>query len=222
MGNSKENNIKRTSGPIRDKVLSSKVIEEEHYTFKWHRKILHLTFSLFGFALLFFPEYSTQTGVILGILTLLMFFLDTLRLSLPGFNKFAYSLFGSLLINRDQNRYSSATFYLIGSCLVTIIFSPQIAGLGIIFLGIGDVAASYGGTRFKAKFPYTFPKSHKTYIGFLFFIISTTIIGLIGGFPIMPLLVASIVSALAEVYITVIDDNFVIPLVGSIVFWIFY
>lgn len=197
------------------KIRSSQEIEKQSYDFKWGRKFLHLIFSIFGFALLFYSQHSETIIIILGILTLLMIFIDTLRLALPCVNHFFYHQLSFFFIQRDFSRYSSGSFFMLGSTIVSLCYSPNIAGMGIIFLGIGDLAASYGGVRFYKWIPYHLPKSHKSYVGILFFVICTVPIGLAGGFAFSVLLIASTITALCEVYITFIDDNLVVPLIGS-------
>jgi diacylglycerol kinase (CTP) len=76
------------------------------------------------------------------------FIMECARLFSPTINKLFAEKFGGLLREKERHNFTGSFFYLIGSTVCIVFFSPPIAVSAILFLIIGDFMAALVGISY--------------------------------------------------------------------------
>lgn len=94
-------------------------------------------------ALIFFPRLAML--IALGVVTAAFLSLEIARLRIPSINRHFSMWFASLLRKEELGKPTGSGYFLV-SCLITVLAFPQnIAVLAILFLSLGDPAATVVG-----------------------------------------------------------------------------
>lgn len=160
----------------------------------------------------YLTDYNTALWV-LGALLGLAVLIEYARLAHTSINRFFHRIFGNMLRDTETFHYSGATYLLISSFLVILVFHKEIAILCLFFLIFGDgFAAIVGKTFGKTKI------FSKTLEGTLAFAIAAVGIGFIFNYiPFTIRLTGALVAAIVELLPMRTSDNLRIPIVsGSI------
>ncbi|MGM0567841.1 MAG: diacylglycerol/polyprenol kinase family protein [Elusimicrobiota bacterium] len=156
-----------------------------------------------------------------GILLIVVALFDILRLSNKKVNAWVFKKVPFLFKTGEFSAFSASPAFLGGVLLSLLIFPADYASGGIIYLSIGDMTAALVGQKWGRKRIF-----NKTLLGSLAFVLSTfvflTVLSQAGvlNLNILGIAVGSVVCALVELLPLKIDDNFIIPLAGSLVLFI--
>ncbi|MFN3406600.1 MAG: diacylglycerol/polyprenol kinase family protein [Caldimicrobium sp.] len=175
----------------------------------WKRKLFHILFSLVLYLLC---SYSEKFYFIIFLSHLLIFFLiwEFLRLKFPQIVPFSY-LWAPLLKEKEFNKLSDATFYLMGILISAFLVSRKDLGYLILVLGIADPLAGIVGSLYGKKFL----RFNKSLFGSLIFFLCTFFIGkLYLNYPFGILLVLGLFLSFVEFFSE--RDNFWVPFGGAL------
>lgn len=194
------------------------------------RKAWHCGMGFFIASVYYFTGMSRATGVAtLGIALLTFLILETIRMKSPAFNRAAVKLWGPVMRAEEAHQFSTTHFYIGSSLLSVAIFPKTVACLSILYLAIGDPAASFFGILFGNK-SIRFSNG-KSLVGTLAGVVAcfatTWFLGPMFGVQSIPqLLILSVFGGLAggaaELLPLEVDDNFSIPVVSGFVLWFVY
>lgn len=182
------------------------------------RKIFRLCGLIFPVMYLFWGRQ-----VLLGVCgSFLLFFLilEVIRFKYPSFNQKLFSYFSSLLKEKEKEKISGTTLFLIATFITILIFPREIAILSLLYLVIGDtLSALVGFSLGRVKI------GEKSLEGFLACFSGCLIVGLFlkrmgFSFSLLGLFLSSLGVALIEIF-PFIDDNLSIPLVGGVLLYAF-
>lgn len=190
------------------------------YQLKLLRKALHSVFGVLALIFYFFPNQETIFIFGLSVIIIVSLIFDVLRLTFPHINDFVFKHLHFLFVERDRNKINSANFYFMGCLMTVILFPVEIASIGILFLSIGDTSAAVGGIGLRKYIPYKIPKTPKTFIGTVVFIVVCSSIALILGLPWKVAVISAVVGGVVEALPLGIDDNFTIPFSSSLTIWL--
>lgn len=111
------------------------------------RRIWHAVGVLTVTAVFFYVERSV--ALLLLSLSVLVFIVpDVYRLSHPRFNQFFVRRLRLLLRDSEANSLSGVTFIIIGIYVTIFLFPKPVATLSLLFLALGDPAASIFGVKY--------------------------------------------------------------------------
>ena len=170
-------------------------------------------------------------GVVMAVAasaTAMLAIAEVTRLSSGPVNRWVFRRFGWLLKPREERRVTSGS-YLVAASLVTLaLFQTPVAVLAILYLAVGDPAASIVGTRFaRLRLPVPVPwtpreRQAKSVEGTLAFLAAALAVaallrgvGVYGVF--WPAALGALAAALAELLPAPVDDNVTVPLAGAAV-----
>lgn len=186
-------------------------------TLEFRRQILHILFGIIIIALLRQEILTTEILLILTLTGIPLIFICKKNYRIPIIHHFLQFFEREKHLKKFPGR--GIFFYLIGSLIVTSLFSREIAIAGIAILAFGDATTNIIGSNFGKVRIFFKPK--KSIEGLL----SGICMGMLGAYfftNIQPLalLVASSLAMLAEIphlkfKEIPIDDNLIIPLVAS-------
>ena len=160
----------------------------------------------------YLTNYDTALWT-LGALLGLAIVIEYARLAHTSINRLFHKIFGSMLRDTESFHYSGATYLLISSFLVILVFHKEIAILCLLFLIFGDgIAAIVGKTLGRTRI------FNKTLEGSLAFTITAVGIGFFFNYiPFTIRLTGAFVAAIVELLPMRTSDNLRIPIVsGSI------
>ena len=152
---------------------------------------------------------------ILILLSVMAVSMEVLRLSSPRINYTLTNLTKYLLKVGEIRNITGATYMVIASLLVFLLFDKSIAVISLFFLSIGDPVAALVGIRTRKYMVFDkSPIGTVAFIASCFILISflmfTGVISFHWG-----LIVGAIVAGTVELLPSVIDDNITIPLASS-------
>jgi dolichol kinase len=160
----------------------------------------------------YLTDYATALWVIGGLLGLAVL-IEYARLSHSKINEWFHDIFGRMLRRGETDHYSAATYLLISSFLVIIVFHKEIAVLCLLYLIFGDGAAAIVGMKFGRT--RIFDKSLEGTLGFL--IVCIAVGFLFPDIPFSVRLTGSVTAAAVELLPMRTSDNLRIPIMsGSI------
>jgi dolichol kinase len=191
-------------------------VKAENFSGRRLRKMLHLTGSLF-FPILALLVPKGTLLITLGAVTILFIIAEAARFTLPRLNQWIVSRLGTMLKGEERRRPTGATFLLLGSLVVFLLFEKDIAVTSLLFVAIGDLTASVVGRKY-GKLTLL---DGKTLEGSLACLASCLTIGLIMMFfgqsvTISMVLYGAACATLLEMTPLPIDDNFTIPISSAI------
>lgn len=108
------------------------------------RGVFHAIIGLATAAALFLlPRYTVVAAIATATAVFLSF--DFARLHVHAINKWFFIWFGFLLRDEEKNRLTGSSYSLLGFLITTLVFHRDIAILAILFLSLGDSAATVVG-----------------------------------------------------------------------------
>lgn len=171
--------------------------------------MLQHTFSMSGLAILMSIMLCTAWG------------LEFFRPRIPALNEFLMKHFGFIAHPHEHHRVNSGTWYILALFLLSVSVHKLEASLAVIILGICDPAAAFVGRRWGRIRIY----SGRTLEGSLTFFVTGVLLSVAVMAIYSPHLawshmlivgsVASLLSAVAELFSKRIDDNLSIPLAAG-------
>ena len=148
---------------------------------------------------------------VLGGLLALAILIEYARLSHTTVNRFFHKIFGNMLRDTESFHYSGATYLLISSFLVILVFHKEIAILCLLFLTLGDGAAAIIGKSFGRTKLFS-----KTLEGTLAFTVVSVGVGFFfGQIPFYIRVAGAVVAAIVELLPMRTSDNLRIPIVSG-------
>lgn len=194
----------------------------------WRRRLLHLSASVIVAGLALGLEYRTAVYIVGGV-TAAMLAGEALRLVVPSANRFALTWIGAFMKPREARQPTAATFHLLGSLIVLVLFGPPVAALAVLFLGLGDPAAGIVGERYgRLRLPVFGGRlGGKSLEGTLaFFAVSLAAAAVLwagGVYSVFwPAMVGAAAAALVEFTPIPLEDNLTVPLAGAVVMWLLW
>jgi glycerol-3-phosphate acyltransferase PlsY len=155
-------------------------------------------------------DYATALLIIGGLLGGAIL-IEYARLSHSKINALFHKIFGNMLRGSESDHYSAATYLLISSFLVIMVFHKDIAILCLLFLIFGDGAAAIIGKSFGRTKLF-----NKSLEGTLAFLIVCTVIGFFFAYiPLSIRLAGAFTAALVELLPLRASDNLRIPIMSG-------
>ena len=165
----------------------------------------------------YWTNYDVAIWVIGGLLTLALA-VEYARAYSERANKLFHQFFGQMLRTEEASSYSGATFLLISSFLVVLIFHKDVAILCLLFLIFGDGMAAIIGKKFGRTRIFG-----KTLEGTLAFAITALGVGFFFlQVPFSIRLIGALTAALVELLPIRTSDNLRIPILSGSVMEILY
>lgn len=198
---------------------------EQSYAVEFVRKTIHLCSLLIPVVYYFIPKSTTLA--ILVPLTLVFGLSDLIRIYHPPTRDLYHKLFGWLLRKheRDDNErhLNGATYVLLSACIFVWLYPKVIFITAFSILIISDTLAALIGRKFGRR-----PFFKKSLEGTVAFFLSALLVvalapkatGIVEEYFIGGL--AALVGAVAEAWVTGLDDNLTIPLVVGTTMWVLY
>jgi dolichol kinase len=148
---------------------------------------------------------------ILVLFLLIMTSLEYVRFRRPGVNRWLFDHFRAFTKEKERERTSSTTLFLLACLIVVLLFGKSVAIAAIVMLVFGDPAAEWIGTRFgRARL---LGKTLEGSIGgFAACLVMTAPLALLPDLSIGILAAGAAAAALFELLPLGVDDNFTIPL----------
>jgi dolichol kinase len=180
------------------------------------RKLFHLLGGL-GLLSLYFLLGRNAAFFCYGALIVVVLAFETARLTLPGWNRFLYTYFGSFIRKNEERKLTGTAPYILGVGLSLYAYSAPVASAAICFLAFGDVAATTFGERFgKTKI------GDKSLEGTAAFIIAALAAGVLLsslGLGLAPwiMILGTLVAAGVELLTLRVNDNLLIPVIAGAV-----
>lgn len=184
------------------------------------RRIWHFCGVMFVFALYqMIPE--SRRSVTAVVVCSIILLIDIGRLYIPALNRALMAMFRPFMRESERKRLAGLGYMMAGLIIIVLVFPPVVVSLALLFLAVGDPMASYFGIRFgKDKLI-----GEKSVQGTLAAFVTCFVLSLI-YFWAMNLMVermfivcllAALIGAFSElVPLFKLDDNFVFPVVSSI------
>ena len=143
------------------------------------------------------------------------------RRVMPKLNDFLMQLMRKVAHPHEAWRINSATWYVTACVILSLIWNPQVASVGLVVLGFADPAAAIIGRRYGRHQLV----NGRTLEGTLAFIAVGTVMawfwlllgwGLAPGFAFKMAAVGATVGGIAELYSRRIDDNLSVPVAAAV------
>lgn len=180
------------------------------------RKLFHLLGGLGLLSLYYVFGRKTALGLY-GSLAVVAAAFEAARLTLPAFNRFVYSHFGSFIRESEEHRLTGTVPYILGVGISFWAYSAAAASASVCFLAFGDVAATTVGQRFgKTRI------GSKSLEGTMAFAAAAFLGGIIltlagMGMPVWVMIAGVLVAAGVELLPLPINDNLSIPVLAGAV-----
>jgi glycerol-3-phosphate acyltransferase PlsY len=187
------------------------IIEDEGFRSHWWRVVSR------PFAMLFAVFYIIFSKVIaLGIISIvgvLLILLDIIRFVKKNANDVLTVKIKSFLKDKEKNKFSSMTFFLLGAFISILLMEKNVAIISLTFLTFGDIFSKIFGLAFGKKEIL----SGKTMKGTLAFGGSMLTFGYILytllTVPLYVLITDIIIAPIAELITGEMNDNLTVPLI---------
>ena len=190
------------------------------------RKMIHYSSALISF-IYFFIEKNIAVTILLTILIILLT-VEFIKYKNDSFYNFYMKYFKHMLREHEYDkrtfRINGATWVILSCLLCILIFPKLIAIMGMLLLSFADSTSGIIG-RLYGKKQYA---PNRSYIGTTaFFISGILVIALTPKYTYssteyMVCTAAVIITTFAEAFNLHIDDNFTIPVVGSLSLYMLY
>lgn len=185
-----------------------------------YRKLYHLGGLIFPIIMVVFSRKAAIYSC--GILFLLVLLFDMFRLQWKELNLLIIKKLPIRLKRKEIKGLTGSPYFLGGCFLALLLFKPEYAAGGIIYLSIGDMSAVLIGSKFgKTKI------FNKTLEGTIAFFVSTIAVMLVLRFfgilylTTTGIIIGAIICAVVEVLPIHVDDNLTIPVVGAFILNLF-
>jgi dolichol kinase len=194
---------------------------------EFKRKGIHVASSAVPLSYAIYGTRLTAIAI-LGFASAVMLFVESFRHKDNWGGRTFRRFFGAMLRDSERSpselaprlrpRWVGATPYCLASFLCVLIFPKFAAVLALLYLAAGDTAASLVGKLWgRTKI------GNKSLEGSIAFVAACSIVALAANrlapheYPLLAAIVGAIAAALAELFLTKIDDNFSIPLSAAAV-----
>jgi diacylglycerol kinase (CTP) len=195
------------------------------------RKLWHVGAGLALYWIVFHCGLRTpQAVLLLGLLLTADLAIELARLRFPALNRIVLALFGPLMRSREAQGLSGTPYYLAGTLTAILVFPDQVARLSLLYLALGDPAASLAGTlsshrgarftRGKTLIGTAASIAVCTAVTFLFF--AQTAPSPSPGTHLLLTLGGGVAGATAELIPLPLDDNLTYPVLSGLVIWPLY
>ncbi|MBF8267392.1 MAG: hypothetical protein HW388_900 [Dehalococcoidia bacterium] len=175
------------------------------------RRVFHLiAASLFSIPGFFFQQ---REMVIAASIALLVFSaMEVMRLYFHSVNGTFVRLTAPLLKGEEVEGITGATYVVVSSLILFVLFDTRVAALSLLFLAVGDPAAGLVGERMGRR--RIGQKSLEGSLAFLLIsVVAASVVVALGGFaPLWIALVGAVVAMLVELIPLPLDDNLTVPL----------
>ncbi len=177
------------------------------------RKFIHIS-SLSIPVAIYFIESNVAT-VIVAFFAFTCLGIDLLRVFSARFRRSFSEVFGELLREDEQSqRLTGATYLFLASLICVVCYSREVAALAVLFLILGDSAASLVGSHFgKTKI-----WKNKSLVGSLSCLLACVLVAFF--IPILEMRIAiagALVATIVELVPGVINDNLAMPTISGLV-----
>ena len=176
------------------------------------RKAIHMTTGLIPLAYAFL-DHRPWFIALLVVISVTMLALEFLRHREGLAQRLFKHHFNFMLRSHEQGaRWLGATHYCLASLCCVVLFPKQIAVLAMLYLAVGDTAASLVGKAWgRIKI------GNKSLEGTLAFGVACSLVAMIAhsmgtGYALTGAIIAAWVAALVELLIPRLDDNWTIPI----------
>jgi diacylglycerol kinase (CTP) len=195
------------------------------------RKLWHVGSGLGLYWLIFLSGLSRPgAALLLSLLLTASLTMELARLRLPGLNRIVLTLCGPIMRCHEARKLSGIPFYLAGTLIAILVFPDPVARLALLYLVLGDPAASMAGVLSNHRGPKL--AGGKTLIGTAFCIAVcmavTLIFFVLGEHSLAPAtlllltLGGGIAGGTAELVPLPLDDNLTIPVLSGLLLWPLY
>jgi len=185
------------------------------------RKLFHLLGLLYVAGIYFLPR-PIFIGIMVFVLLAQILF-ELVRLKTPAFNTWLHTNFGDLFREEEAGQFSGMAWMAGGVLATGLLLKPPLLGATVIlFLIFGDGVASLVGKKVGGP---RWPRSKKTFAGSSACFLACVAVGLLMLFPEYAwrgIVVSALAVTVFEVGYIPLNDNFLVPLVASLVMRIFY
>jgi dolichol kinase len=190
----------------------------------WKRKVFHVIgIGTVGAAYLLTQTTGLQAFAIMLPIAVLFVFMDALRFWVPSLNKKVKKDFGPLMRDYELDGLSGSSWFFFSGLIALVAFPKLAAGMGIVFLAIGDPLASFVGVRWgRIKLPGKKSLEGSLALATLCSLVGTVILVGLGGLTLGTAVLVAVLSGIAAAFaewlpIKKVDDNFTMPLVTGAV-----
>ena len=206
----------------------------DRVSYQWGRRVFHMLGGAFfvGLSLLIKDRFLFLLVLVIG--TLISTAVDFLRIRIPVLREWSFRFLGGLMREHEDHQLSGLPFYALGCTISFILFPWPIAVLAVLYLAIGDPAASIVGVFYQRRKwgdqdTYLYRKS---WVGSLACFSICAVMSLV----LLPFLFESLVytdwkiwilafwggaaAAFAEVLPLRTDDNLSLPLISGSFLWL--
>ncbi len=171
------------------------------------RKVIHFACTIIPIGILYLPR--SVSLIIMSILFAIAVITELLRRIWPTFGRLFNKFFGDMLRDYEVKGITGATYLLFSSILALTLFPKRIVALSLLFLTVGDGAATIFG-RFLGKKKIF---GDKTLEGTVAFFLSSLLVSTaISGVPFHLKFSGVCIATLLELFNRKLDDNLVLPL----------
>ena len=182
--------------------MSSELLKESA------RKAFHLLTLVYLAAYLWLPHalaWMAAWTVFVGLF-------ETTRLSLPGLNRFLFSVFGGIAREEESRQISGIFHTSLGSTLTVALFGGERAIVvgALLCLALADAAAALAGKRF-GRHVFVLRGKKKSLEGSAACFAVALASLLYAGFSALPAVVGALVCAAVEAAPLPINDNSILP-----------
>ena len=178
------------------------------------RRLFHMAAASLFPILALFLEKRTFLPLLLAVMALFVL-ADVARLRLVRLNLWWGKLFGPLLRQGEERRVTGASYILLGTLGVFVLFSRDAAVLAVLFTALGDPVAAMVGIRFPGK-----PIFGKSLWGTaVMVVVGLAVAGAMHVAGVIDfrwaIAVGALVAGIAELLPIPLDDNLRVPLLAG-------
>ena len=173
------------------------------------RKIIHLgiLFVLIGYAVIS-DQFSTQLALfVLTGLLIAFFIMEYLRLEM----NWTPRIVAWFIRPKESNRVSAVIFFLSATIITLAVFDFRIAMAALLMATFGDMAAALIGTRYGSTLFFR----DKTVAGSVAELAVNLLVGFLVLNNVYVILVMAFGATMAEILVSELDDNLVVPVVAA-------
>lgn len=179
------------------------------------RGLFHICGGLFfPVVALFLPRIGLL--IFLGVVTFVFLAFDLIRFKVPAIKRLVFWIFKPLMREKEASSLTGASYLLVASLIVFVVFTRDIAVLSLCFLAVGDAVAGIVGKKMGKRRLLS-----KTLEGDMACFISCVLMGSVLHYavidvPLLTILVGSASAAIIEAIPLRINDNLTMPLFAGL------